>query len=130
MKKKVLPVLSILLLMSVLTTSLATVQAIEPRYTGVSYITSTLNISNSGGASCRGQAILQSGYTAVLTVALKQDGRTIKTWTASGSGVVTASGTYYVMSGHEYVVTTTVRVYNSSGSLVEAPSLDSVTSSY
>lgn len=130
MKKKVLSALSLLLAMSVLTTSLTTVQAIEPRYAGVSQISSILNISGFGGASCRGQAILRDGYTADVIVELKQDGETIKTWTASGSGVVTASGTYYVLSGHDYVVTTTVNVYNSRGNLVESPSVDSTTSSY
>ncbi len=130
MKKKVLSVLSFCLLMSLLTVTLTTAHAIEPKYTGVSRISSTLNISGFGGASCRGQAILRSGYTADLTVELKQDGKTIKTWAESGSGVITVSGTYYVMSGHDYVVTTTVTVYDRSGNWVESPALDSQKTSY
>lgn len=130
MKKKVLSTFSILLVLVALTASLTTVQAAEPRYTGIARITSGLNISSSGRAACYGKALLRDGYTANVTVVLKQDGVAIKTWTTSGSEMVTIDESYYVMSGHEYVVTTIVTVHDSNGNWVESPSLDSATSTY
>lgn len=130
MKKHIRSAISLLFALGVLMASFATAQAVEPRYTGVAQIYSTLNISNSGAASCSGKVVLRSGYTADLTVELKQDGETIKTWTNSGSGTVTAGGTYYVESGHGYIVTTTATVYDSNDNVIESPSKDSPKSSY
>lgn len=73
---------------------------------------------------------MRPGYTADLTVDLKQDGDTIMTWTASGSGDLQAGGTYYVKSGHDYVVTTTAKVYDSNHRLIESPVENSKESSY
>lgn len=127
MKKFVRSSLSLLLLLSIFVTTIGVVQAaqVEPRYTGVARITSYLNISENGAAACSGSAALWSGYTADLTVELKRDGTTIKTWTASGTTYLTAGDTYYVTPGHTYVVTTTVTVYDSNGNIVESPSIDS-----
>lgn len=61
---------------------------------------------------------------------VKQDGTTIKTWSTSGSGIISAGSTYYVTSGHEYVVKTTATVYNSDGKIVEVQSENSLTKSY
>lgn len=132
MKKTIRSTLSLLLLMGILGNCFLTARAegISPRFTGISIISSTLNISSAGGAKCNGTATTRSGYTVDLKVELKRDGSTIKTWTSSGSGTVSAGGTYYVTSGHEYVVTTTATVYNSSGKIVETPSQDSATKSY
>lgn len=130
MKKHTRSAILLLLLFGTLMASFVTAQAVEPRYTGVAQIYSTLNISNSGAASCSGKVVLWNGYTADLTVELKQDGNTIKTWKSSGSGTVTAGGTYYVMSGHDYIVTTSATVYDSDGNNVCTPSTDSPKSSY
>lgn len=131
-KKTMRSTISILLLLGVLMANLAPAQAtqIGPMYIGISQLASTLSISSSGGASCNGRVAVLNGYKADLTVELKQDGATIKTWTSSGSGTVSAGGTYYVASGHSYYVTATAKVYNSSGTLVESPSKDSPSSSY
>lgn len=130
-KKVVSSLLAMAMLVSVLSATLASAHAIqiEPRYTGISSLSSTLTISSSGAAKCNGSVEVYGGYTVNLTVELKQDGDSIKTWTSSGSGTVSAGGTYYVMSGHNYVVTTTVDVYKG-GTLVESPSKDSPESSY
>lgn len=130
MKRSIRTAAALLLLLGTLTANLATVQAVEPRYTGVSILTSTLNVSSQGAARCNGKAVLKSGYTADLTVELQKDGSTIKTWTSSGSGTVTAGGTYYVPSGHTYVVVTTATVYDSNSKVVESPSMDSAERSY
>lgn len=130
MKKHTQTAISLILLLGALMTNFATVQAVEPRYTGLTLISSTLNISTSGAASCSGKVKLRNGYTADLIVELKQDGETIKTWKSSGSGTVTAGGTYYVKSGHDYIVTTTATVYDSNDTVIETPSADSLESSY
>lgn len=130
-KKTIRSAIPMFLLLGILMANVVTAQTlqVEPRYTGVSSITSTLTISSSGGAKCSGRVLVRDGYTVDLTVELKQDGRTIKTWTSSGDGVVSAGGTYYVMSGHDYIVTTTAEVYEGR-TLVESPSVDSLESSY
>lgn len=130
MKKHVRSVLSLILLLGVLTANLMPVQAVEPRYTGIFKLNSFLDISSTGAAECKGEAGCYSGYTIDITVELKRDGTTIKTWTSSGSGTVQAGGTYYVLSGHNYVVTTTATVYKSNGQWVESPSADSIEEYY
>lgn len=130
MKKQIRTAISLVLLLGVMIATFATAYAVEARYTGVSRITSTLTISSSGAAECTGKAMLYSGYTADVKVELKQDGTTIKTWTSSGSGTVRAGGTYYVESGHNYIVTTTATVYDSNNKVIEKPFKDSVSKSY
>ena len=130
MKRSIRTAAALLLLLGTLTANLSAVQAVEPRYIGTARITSSLNISKSGAATCNGKAVLWDGYTADLTVELQKDGSTIKTWTSSGSGTVTAGGTYYVPSGHTYVVVTTATVYDSNSKVVESPSMDSAERSY
>ena len=122
--------ISLLVAVSILTANLVTVHAIELRYAGVIHLNSSLTISARGAATCSGSVSLMSGYTADITVELKRDGTTIKTWTDSGSRTVSADGTYYVTSGHDYVVTTTATVYDSNGKIVETPSKDSTKVSY
>lgn len=130
MKKHVRSVISLALLLGVMVTSLATAQAVEPRYTGISQISSNLSISSGGAASCRGEVRLYSGYTADVVVELKQDGTTIETWTDSGSGTIRISETRYVKSGHNYVVKTSATVYDSNGKVVESPYKNSLEKSY
>lgn len=133
MKKKTIRfTIPMLMLLTVLMSSFMIAHAaqIEPRYTGLSQLSSALSISSSGAAKCNGTAVVRSGYTVSLTVELKQDGTSIKEWTSSGSGTVSTDGTYYVMSGHNYVVTTTAEVRDSKGNVVETPSKDSVVTSY
>lgn len=132
MKRNVQKAISLLLLLGALVTNFVAVQAeeIEPRYTGIAQLKSSLNISSGGAASCTGKAILWDDYTVDLTIELKQDGTTIKTWTKSGSGVVSGGGTYYVASGHDYIVVTTATVYDKDGNVVGTPSKDSPESHY
>lgn len=132
MKKLLRSAIPAFALFSILVGSLIGAQASEitPRYTGIATLTSGLTISDTGKATCAGKVMLWDGYTADVTVELKRDGATIKTWVSSGSGVVSAGGTYYVASGHEYVVTTTATVYDSNGKIVESPSKDSPSKNY
>lgn len=132
MKKTFRSVISLLLLLGILGSTLlvAYAEGISPRYIGVATLSSSLSISAGGGATCRGTVTLYDEYTADLKVELKRDGSTIRTWTNSGSGTLSAGATYYITSGHEYVVTTTATVYDASGNIVQEPSRDSATKSY
>ncbi len=128
MKKIIRMFLATFLLLGILMTGVANAReatTISPRLIGITNITSKLTISDAGCARCSGLVSVRDGYTVDLTVELKQDGTTIKTWTGSGSGTFDAGGIYYVASGHTYVVTATATVYNSSGKIVETPSQDS-----
>lgn len=131
-KKTIRSAITMLLLVGIFAANLVSAHAIQiqPRYTGISDMFSSLTVSSSGAAKCTGSVEVRSGYTVNLTVELKQDGTSIKEWTSSGSGTVSAGGTYYVKSGHDYVVTTTAEVCDSKGNVIETPSKDSLTSFY
>lgn len=130
MKKRIHLAISLVLLLGVLMATFAPALAVEPRYTGISYLDASLTISSDGAASCNGKVTVRSGYTADVKVELKQDGTTIKTWTDSGSGTIRVGGTYYVMSGHEYIVKTTATVYDSNHQKIETPYKNSEKTSY
>ena len=132
MKKLIRSTVPVLLFIGILVSNLMVAHASEitPRYTGISGLTAGMTISAVGRASCSGTVIVRTGYTADLTVELKQDGNTIKTWTDSGTGSLAAEGAYYVVSGHEYMVTTTVTIYDDSGNVVGNPSKDSPVKNY
>lgn len=132
MKKKIRSTIPAFLLLSALIGNLMVAQAsqVMPLYTGIGSIISGLTISDAGKATCDGTVVVWAGYTADVTVELKRDGTTIKTWTNSGSMRVAASGTYYVASGHTYVVTTTADVYDSAGNWVATYSGNSLTKNY
>lgn len=98
---------------------------VTPRYTGVATLAASLDISKSGCASCYGYAKALTGYTADLRVELQQDGDTIKTWTASGTKDIEILKEYWVASGHDYQVVVSATVRNSSGKIVDTPSIDS-----
>lgn len=123
MKKIHRPLTSLLLAVALLTAVITSVSAVQPRYIGIVRSVPTLTISSSGAASCKGRTTLTSGYSADVTLELQQDGDTIKTWTTSGTGALSIDKVYYVVRGHDYTLKLTVEVYNSSGTLVESPSI-------
>ncbi len=98
---------------------------VTPRYTGVSTLAASLDISKSGCASCYGYAKVLTDYTADLKVELQQDGNTIKTWTASGTKDIEVVKDYWVAPGHDYQVIVSATVKNSSGKIVDTPSITS-----
>lgn len=132
MKKTVRYSILMVLIFGMLLASITVAQAatIQPRYIVIRSLQATLSISEQGRASCVGQVYVTSGYTADLTVELKQDGTTIMTWKNSGSGRFSAGGTYYVKSGHTFVVTVTAVVYDSNGHIVERESHPSLEKFY
>lgn len=99
---------------------------IQPRYTGVASVMADLDISSSGRASVYGNVRTIPGYTASITVSLRQDtGTSVKSWSSSGSGTITIDKIYYVATGHDYFTSVQVNAYNSSGTLVDSITVDS-----
>ena len=86
---------------------------VEPCYTGIMSLSATLDISSGGQASCYGYVSSRSGYSVDLKMKLQRDGRTIKTWTDSGSKGFDILKTYYVTPGHDYQVVVTCLLYTS-----------------
>lgn len=89
------------------------------RYTGAFDCFAGLAISSWGKASCSSFVDCKTGYSASLTMELKRGSTTIKTWTTSGSGMVTLDKTYYVVSGYTYQVVATIEVKDSHGVVVD-----------
>ena len=116
------------------TAMVANAVEVEPRYTGIYSIESTIDISPSGRINCSGSVIGRSGYTIELTVELQRfdsDWETIKTWEKTSSGVISLEGTYFVPKNNkDYQVVTTAIVKDSSGKIVESPSLESEIQTY
>lgn len=132
MKKLIRSTVPMLLLVSMLMSNLvAHALAVMPRYKEIANITSSLIISETGRATCEGKAAMwEDDFIVTVTVELKQDGETIKTWTSTGTGIIPAGGIYYVPKGHTYVVTTTVTVCDADGNEIESPSVDSPIKNY
>ena len=97
---------------------------IEPRYTGLDQLLTSLSISSGGTASCLGKATLYPGYTGDLTVVLQkstngEDWTEVETWDLSGTGSLFLSESISVSRGYQYQVVTSVDVFTSGGSFVE-----------
>lgn len=94
------------------------------------YIVSTVRNTAINRLRVKEYVSSRSGYSVDLKMKLQRDGRTIKTWTDSGSKGFDILKTYYVTPGHDYQVVVTATVYNSSGKIVETPSAYSNEVSY
>lgn len=91
--------------------------AVEPMYTGISGLGASLNISSSGLASCVGSVYNDGDYDVTMTIALQQDGSTIKSWpVTTTTGINSVQKSHYVASGHDYQVVVTAVV--KSGSII------------
>jgi len=109
---------------------------ITPQWTYISMICPGLWISSSGKATCQGFAsAYDSSHTTRLTVELQKynsgSWSTIKSWSASATGISIAAveEDYYVVHG-TYRVSNNVKVYNSSGTLLENKTVYSDTVTY
>lgn len=124
------------LLVSVASAAAPAEDQIQPYYLRIATIGSDFSISSSGYARCYGYVELHNMTdTAELTVELQRstngsDWETIKDWTASDKCTVELDKGWYVASGYSYQIHITVKVYTSSGSLVETVTKDSLSSKY
>ena len=128
MKKKIAK-LGVILLAVIMLLSTTPVSAANPeisplRYDNVSRMLVSLVISDKGLASCDGQINLRGGARVDMSLQKSKDQTSWtdeKTWTASGSYVVTIDKDYFVVSGYYYRVKLSGTVYDSSGAYVESP---------
>ena len=141
MKKRLLSIIAVLCLVfnfsSAFAADLTTApeQDIDSRYVKIAAMSSHLNISSLGCATCSGMVTLRPGYNVKATIDLLklENGKwnSIKSWVHYGSGLdgVDVSETYWVGSGM-YMVETTAYVTDSNGDYVESPSVTSVIKEY
>ena len=106
---------------------------IDPRYAGLDETFCQLSIGSSGKATCYGDAKIEDGYEAELTLTLLRstNGRNwseVASW--SGNGSHTISKDYYVVKGYKYQAKLTVKVYNNAGKYVATYSAASDIVSY
>ena len=106
-----------------------------PRYARIIIYEVSLTISPAGLTDCYSRVRLaDSTDTATITIELQQkNGSTwsnLKSWSISGSDVVSIDKERYVSPGYTYRVYSTVQVYNSSGKLMETATLTSKTADY
>lgn len=102
-------------------TNVPTVSAemISPRYATIRSLSASLTISSSGRASCRVEVSLYGSYTGEISMYLQDRSsgwQTVKSWSSNGGA---CDGSYYVPDEDTYRVMGVLRVYNSTGKLVE-----------
>lgn len=104
-------------------------------YTYVDSIKASLNIS-SGTATATGNVIPAGSMKSSVTVRLQREGSsgnwsTISTWTGTNEkGKSEAGGTKSLVSGYNYRVYVTGKVYDSKGNVVETVNKYSTTKAY
>ena len=111
--RRVLALISVvtILLSATVVTSAAQPSVVEPRYVGISTLAAGLDVSSMGRAACVGTVYNDGDYDVTMTIALQQDGTTIKSWIVeTTAGINSVQKNYYVMSGHEYQVVVTAVV--------------------
>lgn len=90
-----------IMLTTVIPASAAQPPVIMPAYVGITDLFSGLTISSNGKASCKATAYNNGTHDVTLTIALKQDGSTIKSWNVvTTDGFNSVEKNYFVTSGH------------------------------
>lgn len=119
--RRVLALISVVvILLSLTAVAVATEPTpIEPRLVGISSFGATLSISSSGLATCGARVYDDGTHDVNITIALQQDGTTIKTWYATtNTGFNSIPKSHYVASGYDYQVVATATI--KSGNVVVA----------
>lgn len=100
-------------------------EEMTPYYTGVYSVGANLKIVNEtlGKSESQAVAILRAGYTAEVTMTLKQISvgsvEELKTWNDSLSATGEIKHTYYIPSGYGYTLIVSMDIYDSDGDFVE-----------
>lgn len=113
----------------------ATNQLISPRYSYVAEFNLGLDISTSGKAHCFSSITLNNSLHSctVKMVLQRNDGsgwEDVKNWSSSGGQNVIVEKDWYVLSGYDYRVESTLKVYNANDRLIETLTEVSPVSSY
>lgn len=105
--------------------------ALDPRFSYLTRISSSLSINTLGRANCTGAFTTYDEYDSTITIVLQQERNgswtDIKEWSEdyAGSGIKMLEKGYYVSSGYRYRVITTVQIWDADGTLLEKVSCDS-----
>lgn len=94
----------------------------EEPYTGLTRFYASLSFSN-GYAICNGSVCTESGYSAFVTLTLKEDNETVATWSKTVSSISpnNPSGQYAAVHGKTYQLVMNALVFKS-GVIVDTPS--------
>lgn len=132
LQRATITLMLVLITISGISVSAAQTEPLQPQYTGLLDTNPSLTIS-SGTIFCEDSITIKTGYTADVTwELLGGTGKLapITTWTASGSRLLQLNKTRVAISGYSYRLKTNVKVYNSTGKLVDDVTKFSVTVSY
>lgn len=97
--------------------------AISPCFLAIVSCENNLTLNSGGRLTCEGKTEVQYGYIAGLTIELQQydeQWKTIKTWSASDSTVVSLSKDWYVISGYQYRLKLTHKAMNTNYAVIES----------
>ncbi len=135
MKKRIIAVLSLVLILCSILAAPVVALGIEPEepldpldpepYVNISYYNCGCSINSSGRAYCSSYAQTRNTtYNIFITITLERykDGfwqTYAGPWSSSGTGYAGAYGYYYVMSGYYYRTASFVTVQTSTGAFVE-----------
>lgn len=108
---------------------------VAPCYSYVTEFDLTLEILPSGKASCGTSVFLSnSNHSCKLEMVLQRDDGSgwddVKTWTYSGEQDLIAEQAWYVASGYDYRIQSTLRVYNANDRLIETITEESAVAYY
>ena len=115
-----------LLLLSVLSSGLSASASnttpIEPMYIGITSMSPEISISSTGVITCTDRVMLKKGYKADVIWELQSGTSrltTTSTWKDSGTSAIPLRVERDAIRGYSYRLKTSVKVYNSSGTLVD-----------
>ena len=121
--KSIVVLMSLLIILGSGTTALAAQpSAIEPMYIGLLRADPLVTIS-SGTVFCKDLVTIKTGYSANITWTLQggpgREFKAIATWTSSGGTRHPLDASRIADKGSSYRLKTSIKVYNSSGTLVD-----------
>lgn len=104
-----------ILLSSTTLATAAQTDSVEPRLIGISGFGPILSISSNGLSTCGARVYDDGTHDVTITIALQQDGTTIKTWAVTpNTGFNSITKNHYVASGYDYQVVVTAIVKSGS----------------
>jgi len=107
--------------------------SVSPFFLAIVSYDNNLILNSGGRLTCEGRTEVQYGYVAGLVIELQQyDGqwKTIKTWSASDSTIVSLNKDWYVVSGYQYRLKLTHTAMNGNSAVIESYSSYSKTVTY
>lgn len=127
--KKILriPAFWLVFILLISTVPITTASEIQPRFTYVNDLTTSISIDSNGNAICKGKVITTTPTTVKIVCKLQkyvnQSWVTLTQWSKEGTSQANISATYAVTSGSVYRVYTVGIVLDSIGNELETATL-------